>query len=308
MKHWLIPLRMRSLLLLRILVSGLILLAVGLHLPIAQATALSRSTLQNIEDGVGTIASLPKEFTLYGTRLLLVGNTPMPAASLTIEVREMGTKDVYASHTVTSDERAAFAEIWEIPALCGDSLLEKEYELLMDGEVEHAFAVRCDTSDSFFPFERMLFAGQALSFDAASPYVIAEGKDAVFEAVGQPWMQVYAAYASIVMSKDIYVGNQGRIRIAPWQTLLPGKHHLYIAPYDPIRKTLYDPLMIPFSVQGGVGEQLKATVYYAPGAAAILLLVFFGSVIYIRRARSMRRGIILVGEEYPDEFPEYNDR
>lgn len=287
----------------RVIISAIVLATIAITMQ--SAGAFRATDGEKISSNFAEIVSLPKEFTLAGTSLLLIGKTDSPNHWVTVDIWRGNAAKPALSKRFISDEYRSFLHVLDLAQLCMIPSTD-EYTLTLNNTPEHLFRMECPHDQAVYPFEGMQFAGTSLGGTTAQEEIYVDTPNkAIFEASGQPWMHAFTAYASVVMSRDMYVGNQGRMKVSPWQYLEPGKHHFYMAPYDPIRKIVYQPLTVPFHVEGGMGEQLKSTVYYAPGAASILLLVFFGSVLYIRRMKYLRRGICFIGEDYPDDYPEH---
>lgn len=249
-----------------------------------------------VADAEVHIASLPSEFTLIGRRLLITGYGPRQAGSIELQLQLKG--EVVSVLRLTPDERGIFSGLWDLGDVC-ETQGKGTYEVVVQGEQHHRVTLSCDSLLAI-PLGDVHFAGK--SFPNNRTLVLESSDEAVFEAVGQPWLRLYTVYASIVFSKDLYSSESGKLRVAPWKPLQPGNHTLYVVAHDPIRRLLYEPIVIPFTVVDTLGDDLKATIYYAPGGLLIILSVFTGSILYIRRMRALRRGIASDGEWYPDEY------
>lgn len=245
------------------------------------------------------VASLPQEFSLVGKTLLMTGYAPRQAGAVEFTLQS-GTGDAVSVLRLTPDSRGVFTGLWDLGDVCHDRGTST-YDIMIQGEPRYHIHLLCDAFLHGFPFTDTTFSGQPLDPEHIPALHVATGDQAIFEAQGKPGFRLYAVYSSVVFSKDLFADETGKNRVVPWKPLPAGHHTLYVMPYDPVHQLLYEPLVLPFDVESGFGENLKANIYYAPGAISIILLVFGGSVLYIRKIRQNRRGIRLEGDLYPDE-------
>lgn len=241
------------------------------------------------------VASLPPMFTLEGQRLLMTGYAPRQAGAVEFRLEDMKTSEPLSVLLLRTDERGVFSGLWNLSDVCNKG--EGPFRIMVQERARHEMRLHCGEGEIL---RDLTFAG--IPWQAGETPRLLSGDEAILQAKGKPGLRVFAAYASVVFAKDLFADNNDMLRVSPWKPLTAGPHTLSVMPHDPINRIIYEPIKIPFVVEDGFGEQLKSTVYYAPGGIAIILLVFVGSIVYIRRLRSMRQGISLVGEEYPDEY------
>lgn len=252
-----------------------------------------------VADAQVHLLSLPPEFSLVGESLLVTGFAPRHVG--TVEVDLVQNQETLSTLLVRPDDRGVFSGVWDLSDVCA-AKGKGTYDIVVENKQQNRMTMLCDTSHLPMPLENLHFAGKAIDPAHPTSTVIAQSDDAVLEAVGQPWLRLYSVYASVLFSKEMFADDSGRLRVTPWKTLAPGKHALYVMPHDPIRRLLYAPIVVPFEIVSPLGEDLKASMYYAPGGILIIGAIFFGSVTYIRRLRALRRGILWAGERYPDEL------
>jgi len=228
------------------------------------------------------IASLPEVFTLHGTSLLMTGFAPRQAGS--VEFQLQNKEGVVRSVLrLPTDARGVFNGIWDLRDVCAH-IEEQDFTLVGSGNMLHKLTLLCaDAVD--WPLDQMTFAGLDRHRGQADAVALNMPGEAVFTAKADVGTRLYAAYASVVFSKDLFASEDGGLRIAPWRDLPPGDHTLYLMPYNPMTQDLYAPMAIPFTVLPPMSEQWMATVQYAPEGLVVIGLIFAASLLLIRRFR-----------------------
>lgn len=265
----------------------------GMSFNVASATDMGDEVVADIDgvivDDGARVVSLPTEFTLEGEHLLVTGYAPQHEGMVRVRLVEKISGDSVAAILLPPDERGIFSGLWDLRDVC-EVFRGEDFSILVNDTEQHAMHLTCSTREVL---SEMQFAGAALQ---GAPY-LQQGSDAIFEAIAPPGIRLYSVYSSVVHARDLYSEGTGRQRVRPWQPLEYGNHTLTIMPHDPVRKILYEPIVIPFTLGPSWGENLQATVYYAPGGIAIIGFVVICSIAYIRHIRALQRGIALWDEE-----------
>lgn len=232
------------------------------------------------------LASLPHDFTLHGTSLLVVGFAPRREGWVEVRLLD-NTEQTRSVLRLPMDERGVFNGLWNLGPVCHERGAG-EFTLHVDGGVPHSMRMTCQPPEEY-PLSAMTFGSLSLETQGREPLVLASAEEAIFTAVAGQGMRLYVSYASLVFSKDLFAANEGVVRVAPWKYLPPGEHTLTVMPYAPLTRDLYDPVQVRFTLLPPMSAQWQAMVTHVPGSLGVLFIFLGAAILAVRRARPRYR-------------------